>query len=166
MRMRRRMMRAGRPLAWGQGQRTALPGRRQGEFREERVRYRLDQLAQEQARMQGWLELMQERSTSQRSRATDSAERRSSTGEAQEDQRSVFSGRIPPHGASTDEIVGDDDERLRDAVVEAFDELVDPENPAMPKVADLNAFLRERGVGPVRRKDVEPVFQEWLAERA
>jgi hypothetical protein len=164
MRMRRRMMQAGRPLAWGQGRRSALQGRRQGELREERVRYRLDQLAQEQARLQGWLELMQERSTSE-SGGTDSTERRSSAGEAQEDQQSVFSGRIPPHGASTGEIVGDDDERLRDALVDAFQELVDPDNPAMPKIADLNAVLKRRGVGPVRRKDVEPVFEEWLAER-
>lgn len=171
MRMRRRMMQAG-PQAWGR--RTAFQGRRQAELREERLRHRLDQLAQEQARLQGWLELIQERSTSQQARGTEASERRrSDDGEEDEDQQPVFSGRIPPHGASTGEITGDDDgddgddgDRLREALTDAFDELVDPESPAIPRLADLNAALKGRGVGPVRRKDVEPVFEEWSAGRS
>jgi hypothetical protein len=165
MRMRRRMMQGRRPLG-RQGPRTGFQGRWQAELHEERVRYRLDRLAQEQARLQGWLEMLHERSAADvRRGASPAARQRSNDGEEDGDEEPVFSGRIPPHGSTVSEVLGDDEEAIRDAIIEAFDELVDPDNPAIPKVAELNARLKARGVAPIRRKDAEPVFEEWLAER-
>jgi hypothetical protein len=62
------------------------------------------------------------------------------------------------------EVGGDD--ALQAALIEVFEELVDRDDPALPKAADINAGLKERGLGPIRRQDARPVYEEWIAGRS
>jgi hypothetical protein len=179
-----------------------LAGRRLAEVQERRLHYRLERLAQRQARLTSWLEQLQERTAPEAA-----PERRRGARGGQKE--STFSGRIPPHGESEggdeessrqqageggdaseepegadegadedegegwprsgDQVVAEapeaeeaDGDDLRAALFEVFDQLVDRADPALPKVADINAAIDPR-FGTIRRSQARPVYEEWLS---
>jgi hypothetical protein len=99
-------------------------------------------------------------------RGGDAGGRRTAPGETPEaaekaDYRPGEGGGVPTGKAGETE----DDDRLRAALFEVFEEIVDRSNPALPLAAELKAGLARRGLGPIRRPQARPVFEEWLAGR-
>jgi hypothetical protein len=164
MRMRRRMWQGPRRSEWGQRPVAGVQGRGQVEVQQQRLRHRLDRLAQQQARLQGWLEVLEQQTPARGTagmRGTDRGEG-SEYEETDEGRQLLFSGRVPPHGASVGDVDGMGETVLREALFEIFDELVDPDDPTIPRVVDMNTRLKERGVKAIRRMDAESVYEEWL----
>src|SRR3954468_4938601 len=88
--------RPGQRFGWraaGLGPMPGFRGRRLAELQQRRLQFRLDQLAQQQARLTRLMEFLQERAAPEAPADRPRAARGG-------DRESPFSGRVPPHGGS------------------------------------------------------------------